>query len=562
MKATNLVGQTIGQYKVQLKYTVGSNSEIYSARHSETDKLVAIKVLNHTLAADTAFLERLHKKVAQVRSLNHPNLARTHGSGVTPDGRPYIITNFVRGERLDLLMAQNATQQVGIAQRLRQIRGLVAALGAASSQGVIHDVLTPQNVLILPNGMPLLLNLGMPAAAQPAPLTRQFAAPESLEGDRPVSWQSNQYSIGLILYELLSGRRPTRFEDGLDPTDITPLQTVNGDLTPATYALVDTSLRDQPWARYSDENEWLEAVDKAIYAEELIDEERAKRVSAAEQQEETSRGSLVWLASIAAIVIFALGGYLIFSRITETGVFAPNAMAFDEGGGNVESIGQSNVPIFLLEPDDEDVLAVSEQFVVSWRWADQLRQDQQFVVYFERNNKILRVAEVIETSQTQRYRLALSPQSAGIRVGMYNWHVALENIDSGNQLLTTEPNKVIFVSATTTSTPEATSTATGTPTPLPSTTPSVTPTPTITNTPTNTATPTNTPTPTPTLTPSATNTRWPTVTPTDTPIPTQTSTATPTNPPPPPTSTPPPTATPTPPPTPTPPQPTPTPPNP
>ena len=80
MKAMNLVGQTIGQYKVQLKYTVGANSEIYSARHGETDQLVAIKVLNHNLAADAPFVNRLHKRVARTSKLDHPKLALNFGS--------------------------------------------------------------------------------------------------------------------------------------------------------------------------------------------------------------------------------------------------------------------------------------------------------------------------------------------------------------------------------------------------------------------------------------------------------------------------------------------------
>ncbi|MCB0008231.1 MAG: hypothetical protein KDE04_17325, partial [Anaerolineales bacterium] len=288
-------------------------------------------------------------------------------------------------------------------------------------------------------------------------------------------------------------------------------------------------------------------------------EEHASRMipDPAKEPVAAPRRRVIWLWAGLLMLVIVVGFGLWAIAQGEAGPFNRPALA-DDDSGLVDSIGVSNAPIFLLEPDDKDILAISENFLVSWRWAAQLRTNQRFVVYFKDGNTLLQVAEITETSPNQRYELSLSPRDEGILVGDYDWFVALETIDTRERLLVADSNMVIFVSATATAPPTATPTATSTATPLPSATPTNTATPTITPTPSDTPTPTNT------FTPTATNTRWPTVTPTDTPTPTNTPTVTNTPsplPPPPATNTPPPPPTNTPvPPTPTPPLATPTPP--
>src|SRR6185295_4553865 len=153
--------------------------------------------------------------------LVHPYIARLYDGGTTEDGVPYFVMEHVEGE--DLLTACDR-YSIATADRVRLFEKVCEAVQYAHQHLVVHRDLKPANILVTADGTPKLLDFGIAkllqteAAAEPAnltvlgvrPMTPEYASPEQVRGE-PVTTASDVYSLGVILYELLSGRRPYTF---------------------------------------------------------------------------------------------------------------------------------------------------------------------------------------------------------------------------------------------------------------------------------------------------------------------------------------------------------------
>ncbi|MCA9936056.1 MAG: SUMF1/EgtB/PvdO family nonheme iron enzyme, partial [Anaerolineales bacterium] len=214
--------------------------------------------------------------------LDHPNIVQVYSTGLTPMNQPYIAMQFINGGSLGNKLKQFAEQGklVPTEQALAIVRQIANALGVAHQAGVVHRDLKPGNILIRTDGTPVLVDLGI-AAVQGGPKLTQtgnligtpnYMSPEQVRG-LPLDGRSDLYSLGVILYELLSGKRPFDAPESIAILHKhvyeapEPLGNLRRDLNPETLQVVETSLAKDPAARYQNAAQMVAAIDRAMTRE-------------------------------------------------------------------------------------------------------------------------------------------------------------------------------------------------------------------------------------------------------------------------------------------------------
>ena len=187
------------------------------------EKRVALKLLQPDLQEREEILWRFRTERRILASLDHPNIAAFLDGGTTDDGRPYFVMEYVEGQPID---AYCDTHKLTTGERLELFRTVCAAVQVAHQNTLVHRDLKPANILVTADGVPKLLDFGIakllnPELAAPSiahtvlrPLTPEYASPEQVR-DEPITTASDVYSLGVLLYELLTGHHPYRFESYL-----------------------------------------------------------------------------------------------------------------------------------------------------------------------------------------------------------------------------------------------------------------------------------------------------------------------------------------------------------
>jgi serine/threonine protein kinase len=209
-------GQTLDGYQIVALLDEGGMGEVYLARDAELEREVAIKLVKRGLG--TADLLRRFRHEEQIlASLNHPHIARLFGGGKTKEGLPYFVMEYIEGQPVDKFCD---ARQLSTAARLQLFRKVCAAVSYAHRHLVVHRDIKPSNILVTPAGEPKLLDFGIaklldPERAQSSAhtvtmlgvMTPEYASPEQVRGE-PVTTAGDIYSLGVLLYELLTGHRP------------------------------------------------------------------------------------------------------------------------------------------------------------------------------------------------------------------------------------------------------------------------------------------------------------------------------------------------------------------
>ena len=207
-------GRRIGAYNVLEEIGRGGMGEVYRAVRAdgEFDRQVAVKLVRSGF--DSQFiLERFRHERQILAGLDHPNIARLLDGATTDDGIPYLVMELVEGTPID---AHCTIRALSIQQRLELFLPVCAAVHYAHQHLVIHRDLKPGNILVTPDDVPKLLDFGIAKIVSPAgglettmmhALTPEYASPEQLRG-QPVSTASDVYSLGVVLYQLLTGQTP------------------------------------------------------------------------------------------------------------------------------------------------------------------------------------------------------------------------------------------------------------------------------------------------------------------------------------------------------------------
>ncbi|MDJ0839607.1 MAG: serine/threonine-protein kinase [Acidobacteriota bacterium] len=216
------IGRRIGAYELTEEIGRGGMGVVYLAQRADRafEKRVAVKLLQHGWDAGI-FISRFKRERRILANLDHPNIARLLDGGLTDDGMPYIVMEYIEGIPLHRFCDEN---RLTIRERLVLFRKVCDAVAFAHRNLIVHRDLKPGNVLVDKDGEPKLLDFGIAASlgndaegmtvtyTAANMMTPEYASPEQLSG-RPVNISTDVYSLGVILYQLLTGSRPYTFKD-------------------------------------------------------------------------------------------------------------------------------------------------------------------------------------------------------------------------------------------------------------------------------------------------------------------------------------------------------------
>ena len=247
-----------GRYRVGALLAAGGMGEVWAARDLLLDRPVAVKMLGGALAGDGRAAERLRREARAAGRLDHPNIARVLDLG-EHGGRPYLVMELLEGESLAARI--DRAGPMAPAEAARVVAAVADALQAAHTAGIVHRDVKPGNVFLTSAGELKVLDFGIASAAGEADLTTgdllgtaAYLAPERALG-QPATPAGDLYSLGVVLYELLAGRRP--FEGGSDielamaqvNVRPTPLGLVAPATPPSVAAACERAMAKDPAAR-------------------------------------------------------------------------------------------------------------------------------------------------------------------------------------------------------------------------------------------------------------------------------------------------------------------------
>ena len=329
-----------GRYEIEEKIGAGGMAIVYKAKDTLLNRTVAIKVLREQFGSDDGFIRRFRREAQSAASLSHHNIVSIYDVG--KDGEAdYIVMEYVKGYTLKEIIRSQAP--VSIERAIYIVRQIAEALAHAHANNIIHRDIKPQNILVTMDGRAKVTDFGIARAVSSATLTHtgdiigsvHYLSPEQAKGAQ-TNEQSDIYSLGIILYELLTGKVP---HDGDTPITIAlkhiqeeielPSKALSG-TSPELDAVVMKALAKSVQDRYRSANEFLGDLDiiqsgQTIVWERTKTEEdgnetqvhkglrqQVKSLSEPDNKEDTlhrkQKKKIPLLALLALLGVFLIGG--------------------------------------------------------------------------------------------------------------------------------------------------------------------------------------------------------------------------------------------------------------
>ncbi|MGH7588916.1 MAG: serine/threonine-protein kinase, partial [Gemmatimonadota bacterium] len=260
------IGHTIGHYEIRGRIGAGGMGTVYHAFDTRLDREVALKFLPAHLSAEPEARERLLVEARAAAALEHANVCGVYEIGEADDGQPFIAMALCDGDTLKTRLQRGPFPPAEAAQVAAQI---ARGLAAAHKRGILHRDVKPGNVMIASDGTVKLLDFGLAKSADatltqsgPTPGTIAYMSPEQARGD-PVDARTDLWSLGVVLYEMLTGTRPFRggndraFVQAILHEDPEPVTTLRPGTPDALERIVERLLRKDPADRYGNAEELL-----------------------------------------------------------------------------------------------------------------------------------------------------------------------------------------------------------------------------------------------------------------------------------------------------------------
>ena len=267
-----MIANRIGHYEIRGLLGEGGMGEVYLAYDPALDREVAIKVLSEQLAREKENRERFYQEARAAASLNHPNVVTIHNVG-EKDGVPYFVMEYLQGTVLGKIIAKSSGKRLPVERALDLAGQICQALDTAHRRGILHRDIKPDNVMVTPDDALKVLDFGIARIAKCPTLTKcdqlfgtvEYMAPEQILGDG-VDERSDLYSLGVVLYEMLTGELPFT---GTTPAAMlyqqleekpTPPGNLNTSIPIPVDKIVLKSLSKDPDRRYPSASEMLEDI--------------------------------------------------------------------------------------------------------------------------------------------------------------------------------------------------------------------------------------------------------------------------------------------------------------
>ncbi len=333
-------GTWFGPYKVVRRLDAGGMGSVYLTVRADDAfrRQAALKIIRADCVTPD-LIRRFHQERQLLAQIDHPNIARIVDGGTTADGLPYFVMDYIDGQHIHAYCTQ---RRLPVEARLAIFAKVCRAVEYLHRNQIIHRDLKPSNILVTADGVPKLVDFGIAKsladaaadATRTAPLmTPGYASPEQLQG-RPVGPASDVYSLGVVLYELLTGRRPygstgqqnvqqlisalettvpaapseAAATNPLHVTPENPLQLrrrLSGDLD----NILLLALRREPERRYASAGEFADDIERHLSGHAVFARRDAVTYRAGKYLRRNG------LAAIAAAALLAVGGWGVFEHI-------------------------------------------------------------------------------------------------------------------------------------------------------------------------------------------------------------------------------------------------------
>jgi serine/threonine protein kinase len=333
---TSYIGRELGAYKIEKLLGVGGMGEVYLAHDAKLKRQVALKILPPQFISDPERVKRFERESRAVSALNHPNLITIYDIGVS-DGVHYIATEFVAGKTVRDLIDEGLKMRDALAIATQ----VAEALGAAHHAGIFHRDIKPENIMVRPDGYVKVLDFGLAKLSEPATTgglnlssahetepgllmgTLAYMSPEQAAGDE-VDERSDIWSLGVVLYEMMTGSSPTKGANRLETLGAIlskePLNVSDSHppLPPELDHILGKALEKDRELRYQTASDFradLKRLKREIDSSPSLPGDGGRRVrqnlsAVASRAKPWFRRTLV-LGALAVVIVLALGGWLL-----------------------------------------------------------------------------------------------------------------------------------------------------------------------------------------------------------------------------------------------------------
>ena len=398
-------GQKIdGRYQIIRTIGEGGMANVYLAYDTILDREVAVKILRGDLAGDEKFVKRFQREAKAASSLNHPNIVEMYDVG-EDDGNYFLVMEYVDGRTLKSLIKKRGA--LSLTETVDIMLQLTSGIAHAHDSYLIHRDIKPQNVLILEDGRAKITDFGIAIALNSAELTQtnsvmgsvHYLPPEQANGSG-ASIKSDVYSLGILMYELLTGKLPFKGENAVEiaikqmKEQIPSLKAQNPLIPQSIENIVLKACAKNPKNRYDSVNEMHEDLKMAL-SEEKKDEKRItykypendledtkvlpnineaekndrKEDMEAEMKPKRKKGKKLTIAVVVSIVFCLLvaisavvGAYLVLQGIQNEDVTLPTIAgeSVDDVEAKLEKIG------LYIEYEEEHSDEIAEGYVIDY----------------------------------------------------------------------------------------------------------------------------------------------------------------------------------------------------
>jgi len=270
-------GARLNGYVIEKRLGQGGLGAVYLARHEVLDTLFALKVLDPKMAEDKPeYVTRFVREAKLASRIRHPNLVAVHDAGYDEKlGVYYLVMDYVQGSTLRQAIALGGA--MSSAEAARVVLQVASALQAAQRFGMVHRDIKPENIMIMQDGNVKLIDLGVAKVAEEMDTlktmensvfgTLSYVSPEQATDASRVDIRADIYSLGIVFFEMLSGRLPYKDKDPgtiilelMNPEPLPDVREFNPDVPPEISALVQKMCAKKPEDRISSPNLLIEAL--------------------------------------------------------------------------------------------------------------------------------------------------------------------------------------------------------------------------------------------------------------------------------------------------------------
>ncbi len=279
MSVSSPVGTLLsGRYRLDAQIGTGGMSMVFRAFDTVLERQVAIKLMHHAADADADQLERFRREARAVAQLNHPHVVGVIDAGEDGQGGAFIVLEYIEGETLKDRIRRHG--RLPVPEAIAYAIEIARALGAAHDQGIVHRDVKPQNVLINEEGSAKVTDFGIALTLDQEGLTAagrvlgttDYVSPEQALG-HPVTGQSDLYSLGVVLFEMLTGEVPFGGENQVAVAmkhvreALPDVQVRRPEVSSRLAAIVDRATAKDLEARYADDAELCADLEEVLAIE-------------------------------------------------------------------------------------------------------------------------------------------------------------------------------------------------------------------------------------------------------------------------------------------------------